>query len=136
VLVKFRGAVLRIHFVELLRGGAGVWIAVLMQAALDAGAERVLRRTARRPAVVLAIGNELQLGTYLDPARVLSLQKALRARGNSRGVYLLSQACVVVTYWAVFSLGRSIVGAQHAALAVLRWSGSRRSRCRRRSSGR
>src|SRR5262249_44921010 len=35
------------------------------------------------------------------------------------GVYLLSQACVVVAYWAVFALGRSIVGAQHAALAVL-----------------
>ena len=40
--------------------------------------------------------------------------------GNSLfGVYLLSQICVVVTYWAVFALGRSIVGAQHAALAVL-----------------
>src|SRR5262249_27352888 len=34
------------------------------------------------------------------------------------GVYLLSQACVVVTYWAVFTLATSIVGAQHAALAV------------------
>ena len=32
---------------------------------------------------------------------------------------MLSQVCVVVTYWAVFALGRSIVGAQHAALAVL-----------------
>ena len=40
--------------------------------------------------------------------------------GNSLfGVYLLSQICVVVTYWAVFALGRAIVGAQHAALAVL-----------------
>ena len=35
------------------------------------------------------------------------------------GIYALSQACVVVTYWAVFSLGRAIVGPQHAALAVL-----------------
>ena len=34
-------------------------------------------------------------------------------------IYLLSQACVVVTYWAVFALASSIVGAQHAALAVL-----------------
>jgi hypothetical protein len=33
------------------------------------------------------------------------------------GVYVLSQICVVATYWAVFALGRSIVGAQHAALA-------------------
>ncbi len=35
------------------------------------------------------------------------------------GVYLLSQICVVVTFWAVFALGRAIVGAQHAAMAVL-----------------
>jgi hypothetical protein len=35
------------------------------------------------------------------------------------GVYLLSQACVVVTYWAVFELGRALVGAQQAAIAVL-----------------
>ena len=26
------------------------------------------------------------------------------------GVYLLSQVCVVATYWAVFALGRAIVG--------------------------
>ena len=34
-------------------------------------------------------------------------------------LYLLSQVCVVVTYWAVFPLGRAIVGAQQAAIAVL-----------------
>ena len=32
---------------------------------------------------------------------------------------LLAQACIVVTYWAVFTLGRSIVGTRHAVLAVL-----------------
>src|ERR1700738_4386357 len=35
------------------------------------------------------------------------------------GVYLLSQICVVVTFWAVFALGRAIVGARHAVMAVL-----------------
>ena len=44
---------------------------------------------------------------------------SISSGGHLFGVYLLSQACVVVTYWAVFALGRSIVGAQHAALAVL-----------------
>ena len=39
--------------------------------------------------------------------------------GRLIGVYALSQVCVVATYWAVFSLGRAVVGAQHAALAVL-----------------
>src|SRR5262249_13126837 len=32
---------------------------------------------------------------------------------------LFAQICVVVTYWAVFNLGRAIVGAQHAAMATL-----------------
>ena len=35
------------------------------------------------------------------------------------GVYALAQACVVVTYWAVFTLGREIVGTRHAVLSVL-----------------
>ena len=39
--------------------------------------------------------------------------------GGSLGVYLLSQLCVIVTYWAVFQLGRATVGERHAALAVL-----------------
>ena len=30
-----------------------------------------------------------------------------------------SQICVVATYWCVFALGRAIVGATHAAMAVL-----------------
>ena len=35
------------------------------------------------------------------------------------GVYLLSQLCIVATFWAVFALGRAIVGDAHAVLAVL-----------------
>src|SRR5690606_34385124 len=31
----------------------------------------------------------------------------------------LAQACVVLTYWAVFTLGRAVVGTRHAVLAVL-----------------
>ena len=45
---------------------------------------------------------------------------AFRAAGNNMfGVYLLSQVCFVVSFWAIFRLGRAIVGAQHAVLAVL-----------------
>ena len=71
--------------------------------------------------IVLAVGHEFQLGTYLGPPLAFWLAElAFVLAGNSLfGVYLLSQVCVVVTYWAVFALGRSIVGAQHAALAVL-----------------
>ena len=35
------------------------------------------------------------------------------------GVYILSQLCVVATYWAVFALGRRMLGAAHAAMAIL-----------------
>src|SRR5262249_56150615 len=62
-----------------------------------------------------------ELGTYRGPALAFWLAElAFDLAGRSLvGVYLLSQACVVVTYWAVFTLATSIVGAQHAALAVL-----------------
>ena len=39
------------------------------------------------------------------------------------GVYLLSQICIVATYWAVFQLGRATVGDRHAVLAVLLMAG-------------
>ena len=43
---------------------------------------------------------------------------AFRIAG-SFGLYALAQACIVLTYWAVFALGRGIVGTRHAILAVL-----------------
>jgi 4-amino-4-deoxy-L-arabinose transferase-like glycosyltransferase len=111
-------------FVELLRSrpALAVWIAALAQALLWFLVPTLFY--AGPPGdvpFVLAIGNELQLGTSLGPPLAFWLAEgAFLAAGNSVvGVYLLSQICVVVTYYAVFALGRSIVGAQHAALAVL-----------------
>jgi hypothetical protein len=110
--------------VELLRSrpALAVWLAALAQALLwflvpvlfYAGPPGELPN-------VLAVGHEFQLGTYLGPPLAFWLAEiAFNLAGRSlAGVYLLSQACVVVTYWAVFTLGSSIVGAQHAALAVL-----------------
>jgi hypothetical protein len=70
---------------------------------------------------VLAVGHEFQLGTYLGPPLAIWLAEIVfRLTGRSMfAIYLLSQICVVVTYWAVFRLGRAIVGAQQAAIAVL-----------------
>jgi 4-amino-4-deoxy-L-arabinose transferase-like glycosyltransferase len=111
-------------FVELLRSrpALAVWLAALAQGLLwtliptffYAGPPGDVPN-------VLAIGHEFQLGTYLGPPLAFWLAEvAFDLTGRSLfGVYLLSQTCVVVTYWAVFTLGRSIVGAQHAALAVL-----------------
>jgi hypothetical protein len=39
------------------------------------------------------------------------------------GVYVLSQACIVVALWAVFALGRATLGERHAALGTLLMTG-------------
>lgn len=70
---------------------------------------------------VLAVGREFQTGSYLGPPLAFwAAQIAFLVAGSSVvGVYVLAQICVVVTYWAVFTLGRAIVGSRQAALAVM-----------------
>ena len=111
-------------FVELLRSrpALAVWLAALAQGLLWLLVPSLFY--AGPPGDVpdvLAVGHEFQLGTYLGPPLAFWLAEIVfDLAGHSLvGVYLLSQACVVVTYWAVFALACSIVGAQHAALAVL-----------------
>ena len=70
----------------------------------------------------LAIGHEFQFGSYLGPPLAYWLADVAFI-GGRLGVYLLAQTCVVVTYWSVFTLGSAIVGARHAAFAVLLMGG-------------
>jgi 4-amino-4-deoxy-L-arabinose transferase-like glycosyltransferase len=111
-------------FVELLRSrpALAVWLATLAQALLWLLVPTLFY--AGPPGDVpnvLAVGHEFQLGTHLGPPLAFWLADLTFALAGNRliGVYALSQLCVVVTYWAVFALARSVVGAQHAALAVL-----------------
>ena len=69
----------------------------------------------------LAIGHEYQLGSYLGPPFAFWLTELMfvLAGGSAVGIYLLAQVCIVVTYWAVFTLALAIVGLQHAAIATL-----------------
>jgi 4-amino-4-deoxy-L-arabinose transferase-like glycosyltransferase len=111
-------------FVELLRSrpALAVWGAALAQALLWLLVPSLFYAAPPGDlANVLVVGREFQLGTDLGPPLAFWLAEiAYDATGHSVvGVYLLSQVCVVVTYWAVFALGRAIVGPQHAALAVL-----------------
>jgi hypothetical protein len=111
-------------FVELLRSrpALAVWLGALTQALLWALVPILFYSGPPGDvANVLAVGHEFQLGTYLGPPLAFWLAELVfdLGRGSLVGIYLLSQACVVATYWAVFALGRSIVGAQHAAMAVL-----------------
>jgi 4-amino-4-deoxy-L-arabinose transferase-like glycosyltransferase len=72
-------------------------------------------------AMVLAVGREYQVGTHLGPPLAFWLADvAFRLAGHHIvGVYLLAQVCFVVTFWALFRLGRAIVGGPQAVLAVL-----------------
>jgi hypothetical protein len=69
--------------------------------------------------LVLAIGHEFVLGSYLGPPLAFWLGEIAFSLAGSFGLYALAQVCIVLTYWAVFTLGRGIVGTRHAVLAVL-----------------
>jgi hypothetical protein len=75
--------------------------------------------------LVLAVGRERLTGSPYGPPLAFWLAESAFDLAGRRvvGVYLLSQLSVVVTYWAVFALGRRIVGAAHAAMAVLLMAG-------------
>lgn len=70
---------------------------------------------------VLSVGQDFRFGSELGPPLAFWLAEiAYRLAGNHLvGVYLLSQICVVVTYWAVFAFGCATIGERHAVLAVL-----------------
>src|ERR1700694_4129801 len=91
------------------RPSLAVWLAALAQALLWALVPTLFY--AGPPGDVpnvLAVGHEFQLGTYLGPPLAFWLAELAYdlAGGKMFGVYLLSQICVVTTYWAVFALGR------------------------------
>lgn len=69
----------------------------------------------------LAVGREWQLGSpYGPPLAYWAAEAAFNLAGQRPiGVYFLSQICIVTTFWAVFAIGRSIVGNAHALMAVL-----------------
>jgi 4-amino-4-deoxy-L-arabinose transferase-like glycosyltransferase len=69
--------------------------------------------------ILLAIGHEFRLGSYLGPPLAFWLGEIAFRIAGGFGLYLLAQMCIVATYWAVFTLGRAIVGTRHAVLAVL-----------------
>jgi hypothetical protein len=110
--------------VELIRARPRlmVWIVALALAALWLAVPLLVYGSPPGDvAMRLAYGREYQVGIAPGPPLSFWLADiALRlAGGHIVGVYLLTQVCMVTTYWAVFILARAIVGAQHAVLAVL-----------------
>jgi 4-amino-4-deoxy-L-arabinose transferase-like glycosyltransferase len=69
--------------------------------------------------LLLAIGREFVLGSYLGPPLAFWLGEIAFRFGGLLGFYALSQLCIVTALWAVFTLGRSVVGTRHAVLGIL-----------------
>ncbi|HXD46081.1 MAG TPA: glycosyltransferase family 39 protein [Pseudolabrys sp.] len=112
--------------IECLRGRPRFvfWTAALSQAVLWAVLPALFY--AAPPSEVpllLAIGHEYLLGSYQGPPLAFWLGETAFRIGGLFGVYVLAQAAIVTTYWAVFMLGRAIVGMRHAVLAVLLMGG-------------
>ena len=108
--------------VEFLRGRPAVvfWTAALTQAALWTLIPAIFYGAPPGDVpLLLAVGREFVLGSYLGPPLAFWLGEVAFRIAGSFGLYALAQACIVLTYWAVFVLGRSIVGTRHAILAIL-----------------
>jgi len=113
-------------YVEALRSRPALvfWLATLAQAALWFLVP-VLFYAAPPSGLpqVLALGHGFPLdGRFGPPLAYWIAEIAFRLAGLP-GVYVLSQICLIVTYWFVFALGRAIVGEAHAAMAVLLMAG-------------
>ena len=108
--------------VELLRSQPRLtfWLATLAQAAVWWIVPSMLYSAPPGDLpLVLAIGHEFQLGSYYGPPLAFWVAEAAYTLAGMAGVYFVAQACVVATYYLVFTLARAIVGIHHAVFAVL-----------------
>lgn len=108
--------------IEFLRGRPAVvfWTVALTQAALWTIVPALFYSAPPGEVpLLLAIGHEFVLGSYLGPPLAFWLGEIAFRFAGLFGLYALAQACIVVAYWAVFALGRRVVGTRHAVLAVL-----------------
>ena len=113
-------------FVELLRTRPRqmFWAAMLLQAALWTFIPAFFYSAPpRQLPEVLAIGREWPLGTDYGPPLAYWVANTAYVIAGMFGVYLVSQICIVVTGWAIFTLGRAVVGESHAAVAAFLMAG-------------
>ncbi len=113
-------------FVELLRTRPRMlfWTMVVLQTALWTLVPALFYAAppGQLP-LVLAIGHEFQFGTEFGPPLAFWLAEIAYRLAGITSVYFLSQLCVVLAFWAVFALGRVIVGAPQAMMAVMLMAG-------------
>ena len=108
--------------IEFLRGRPALvfWTVALTQAALWTLVPALFYSAPPGEVpILLAIGHEFVLGSYLGPPLAFWLGELAFRIAGAFGLYALAQACIVLAFWAVFRLGCAIVGTRHAVLAVL-----------------
>jgi hypothetical protein len=108
--------------IEFLRGRPAVvfWAAALTQALLWTFIPAIFYSSPPGDVpLLLAIGHEFVLGSYLGPPLAFWLGEIAFRLGGLLGLYALSQICIVTALWAVFTLGRCVVGTRHAVLGIL-----------------
>lgn len=115
-----------ILLIELLRSkpSAVFWAAALAQAALWWLVPALFYSAPPGDlAITLAAGRQFRLGYEFGPPLAYWVAEIAFQIGGLTFVYLVAQLCVLTAYWAMYALGRSLVGARHAALAVLLMAG-------------
>jgi hypothetical protein len=96
------------------------WLATLAQAALWLIVPMLFYAAPPGElAQLLAIAHEPSLRDNVGPPLAYWVAEIAFRLAGVFGVYLLSQLCVVATFWCVFALGRAMLGATHAVMAVL-----------------
>jgi 4-amino-4-deoxy-L-arabinose transferase-like glycosyltransferase len=96
------------------------WLATLAQAALWLMVPMLFYAAPPSELVqLLAVAHEPVLRESAGPPLAYWLAEIAFRVGGLFGVYLLSQICVVATFWCIFALGRAMIGATHAVMATL-----------------
>lgn len=96
------------------------WLATLAQAALWLIVPMLFYAAPPGElAQLLAVAHEPSLRNTIGPPLAYWLAEIAFRIAGLFGVYLLSQICVIATFWCVFALGRAMIGATHAVMATL-----------------
>jgi hypothetical protein len=113
-------------FIELVRTRpvAVFWAVALVQAALWTVIPTIFYAAPPGElAEFIAVAHETGQGNPFGPPLAYWLAEMAFRIAGMFGVYLLSQVCVLIVLWSVFSLGCIVVGPRHAVLAVLLMAG-------------
>ena len=109
-------------YVEALRARPRLvfWLATLAQAVLWTAVPALFYAAPPGDlAHLVAVAHDPPLRPDIGPPLAYWVADLAFRTAGILGIYVLSQACVVVAFWCVFALGRALVGPTQAVIAVL-----------------